>query len=190
MNIIPQTSQQISSWSGGTTTQLFIYPEHTEYAKRDFMFRISTATVETERSTFTSLPGFSRILMILKGELTIHHVGQYDKKLLPFETDMFDGSWRTSAEGLVTDFNIMFAQDQNASLTAHHLKAATVQILTPDTSFSFGYLVSGKALINHKMINTSDFVIFDSVESVIVHAETDCTWLAVELKICDDNQLP
>lgn len=44
----------VSNWSGGKTTQLFIYPENSEYAKRNFLFRISSATVDCERSEFTS----------------------------------------------------------------------------------------------------------------------------------------
>lgn len=56
-----------NNWSGGTTTQLAIYPKDAEYKKRNFLFRISTATVETKESEFTKLPGVSRKL-ILKHE--------------------------------------------------------------------------------------------------------------------------
>ena len=30
-----------STWSGGTTTELFLYPENGSYAQREFLFRIS-----------------------------------------------------------------------------------------------------------------------------------------------------
>src|SRR6478736_1095979 len=102
MKIIPKSLQQTTEWSGGRTTELAIFPPVALYTNRDFEFRISTATVETETSTFTSLPGYKRLLMILKGELEITHIGEYTKKLATFETDTFDGGWQTSARGMAT----------------------------------------------------------------------------------------
>ena len=59
-------SEQVSAkWIGGTTTQLAIFPATAEYTKFNFIFRMSTATVEIEESTFTFMPGVTRHLMIL-----------------------------------------------------------------------------------------------------------------------------
>ena len=44
---------QISTWSGGQTTQLFLSPKEGSYPDRTFDFRLSTATVEVEKSDFT-----------------------------------------------------------------------------------------------------------------------------------------
>ena len=46
----------VSSWSGGTTTQVGIAPAGAVYASRDFMWRVSSATVDLEVSDFTALP--------------------------------------------------------------------------------------------------------------------------------------
>lgn len=100
--------QNTSRWSGGTTTQLAIYPESSLYNKRDFLWRISTAVVEDEESVFTSLSGYERILMILEGRLELNHEGHYRKTLTPFETDKFSGDWKTTSRGKVRDFNLMF----------------------------------------------------------------------------------
>ncbi len=54
MELVTHNQQKISTWSGGTTTELFIYPEVAEYSERNFDFRISTATVEVEESNFYS----------------------------------------------------------------------------------------------------------------------------------------
>ena len=35
----------VSVWSGGTTTQIAIAPEGARYAERDFLWRVSSATV-------------------------------------------------------------------------------------------------------------------------------------------------
>lgn len=103
-------------WSGGTTTQLAIYPESADYAAQDYSWRISTATIETESSVFTPLPGFSRILTVLEGELELEHEGRHRSALQPFRQDRFEGGWRTASRGLATNFNLIFAEDCLAEL--------------------------------------------------------------------------
>lgn len=97
----------MSVWSGGTTTQLEIYPPSALYGARNFLWRISTATVDEAESTFTSLPDYQRIIMPLTGELTIRHADHYEKILLPLQTDNFHGAWHTTSAGKVRDFNLM-----------------------------------------------------------------------------------
>lgn len=97
----------VAEWSGGTTTQLAIWPKGADYAKRNFIWRVSSAKVEDEESVFTSLPGVSRCLMILDGQLRLVHEGHYDIRLGRFEQDNFDGGWLSRSYGRVTDFNLM-----------------------------------------------------------------------------------
>lgn len=33
-----------TAWSGGKTTQMFIYPEESDFSTRNFKFRLSSAT--------------------------------------------------------------------------------------------------------------------------------------------------
>ena len=42
-----------TNWSGGTTTQLAIAPEGAVYGDRNFLWRLSSATVELDHSDFT-----------------------------------------------------------------------------------------------------------------------------------------
>lgn len=109
MNVkhIKKTTLTTSKWSGGTTTQLAIYPEDGDYSKREFVWRLSSAVVEVETSNFTKLPNTKRILMILDGELLLSHEARYNKTLKRFDQDSFSGGWQTSSEGVVTDFNLM-----------------------------------------------------------------------------------
>ena len=60
-----------TSWSGGTTTQLAIAPEGAVYADRDFLWRLSSATVELDHSDFTPLPDYNRFLSVLEGEIQL-----------------------------------------------------------------------------------------------------------------------
>jgi len=43
---LTQSEYRTSSWSGGTTTQIAIFPPEAEYADRDFLWRVSSAAVE------------------------------------------------------------------------------------------------------------------------------------------------
>lgn len=96
-----------SSWSGGTTTELGIGPEGSRYADRDFLWRISSATVDLEESTFTALPDYDRIIMTLEGDIDLCHNGGEWIHLKAFETHSFDGGDDTVSRGKVVDFNLM-----------------------------------------------------------------------------------
>ncbi len=110
IQIIRKTEQVTTTWSGGTTTEFAIFPPGAEYKKRDFFWRISTAVINDEKSVFTELPGFWRILMVIDGELALTHEGHHVTTLRPFEQDQFSGGWETTSVGKATDFNVMLAQ--------------------------------------------------------------------------------
>ena len=95
--ILQPTNFESINWSGGTSTQLYIHPPTANYQKRNFDFRISTAKVETEKSDFTPIPGVTRHLMILSGNIHISHKNQYEKHMNPFDQDLFIGDWETSS---------------------------------------------------------------------------------------------
>lgn len=140
------------NWSGGTSTELFIYPDTADYKLRNFDFRLSTAKVEVEKSEFTSLPGVLRKIMILDGQIEISHKNQYHKYLKEFDVDEFEGDWQTSSVGVCTDFNLMTRGNTKGELSSLHL----LNNQTKDLSFSdnqikiFIYLYAGKITINNK----------------------------------------
>jgi len=68
--ILHSANFKTSNWSGGTTTQLFIYPPTAEYLQRNFIFRLSTASVKAY--------GELSVLTIEKHQLSEY---QTDKKL-------------------------------------------------------------------------------------------------------------
>lgn len=116
MKLIKKDNLKVAKWSGGTTTEIAIYPQDTVYSDRDFIWRISSAVVSDEESTFTNLQGYDRILMVLEGELTINHEGHHSCILRKFEQDRFDGGWITHSQGKVTDFNLMMRQNSNGNI--------------------------------------------------------------------------
>lgn len=112
IRIIKKDEYIKSTWSGGTTTQIGIYPEEAEYKDRDFLWRISSATVDLEESTFTALPDYNRIIMTLKGGMELIHNGGDPIALQPFEIHEFDGADNTLSRGRVVDFNLMLRKDR------------------------------------------------------------------------------
>lgn len=144
-----------NEWSGGTTTQLAIYPKDAEYKKQNFLFRISTATVETEESSFTKLPNVSRKLMILDGEIRIDHENHHSKVINIFEQDTFSGDWDTKSYGKATDFNLMLKGQAKGILEAirfEHFK--TLSLKTNYKYYGF-YLFKGelKLAIQDKIVH-------------------------------------
>ena len=117
IEILRRTEQVTGVWSGGTTTQLAIWPPEADYKRGDFKWRISTACVEQEESIFTPLPGFHRYLMLLKGSIRLIYENHGEVILNPFEQSDFDGSWRTISKGKCTDFNLMLAEGYAGRIT-------------------------------------------------------------------------
>ena len=105
--LIHKEDYRVTRWSGGTTTELSIAPEGSIYADRDFLWRLSSATVELEESTFTSLPDYNRIIMTLRGGIRLRHSGGDWLTLPEFRTHRFDGADETVSVGKVVDFNLM-----------------------------------------------------------------------------------
>lgn len=147
-----------NKWAGGTTTQLYIFPNTSNYQERDFAFRLSTAKVELEESNFTPLPDVSRKLMVLDGKIEIRHKGHHNKILNKFDIDTFEGDWETSSKGKCIDFNLMSMGDNQG-----HLYSV---ILDEDKSHKYSiqskckqlfiYCYKGKVIIN---LNTKDKVL-------------------------------
>lgn len=105
--VLNKADYKTTKWSGGDTREFYIYPEYSSYQKRDFLFRISSAAVNLEKSTFTKLEGVSRKLMLLAGDMELVHKDKYNKKLKPFEQDSFEGDFDTESYGKARDFNLM-----------------------------------------------------------------------------------
>ena len=143
-NIIRSNVQKTSLWSGGKTTEIFIYPETADYGKRDFDVRISTATVEAESSTFTQLPDYERYLMILEGELRLKHDEGDWIYLKPYSVDQFGGGQHTVSEGKVRDFNVMVSPPYEASIETKKLDTENWSSLNYKNEFiHFVYCIEG-----------------------------------------------
>lgn len=113
--IIKEADFKKTVWSGGISTELFIYPEDSSYLKRDFRIRVSSAHVALENSVFTLLPGVKRFIAPLETPFRLLHKtpsGGVKVELGKYEVDFFDGGQETLCQGGGRDLNLML---KNAS---------------------------------------------------------------------------
>lgn len=110
MRILHLTNKdyKTSTWSGGTTTELFIWPQDANYATRVFSFRVSSASVDLAESDFTALPGVQRWITPLLGGFTLTHPGCAPVEMGSLDAPYcFSGEIATHCVGKATDFNLM-----------------------------------------------------------------------------------
>lgn len=110
--VIKKENLKSDKWSGGTTTQLAIYPNKSVYKDKNFIWRLSSATVEDDTSEFTQLCDYNRIIMILDGKLELNHNDKEIIYLGAFDQNEFDGANHTISKGKVIDFNLMMRKDK------------------------------------------------------------------------------
>ena len=175
-------------WSGGTTTQLFIHPPTADYRLKNFDFRLSTATVETETSEFTQLPGFARKLMVLAGATTLQHQNGRSIALSKFDVDAFDGAEKTTSAGRCTDFNVMTKAGHKSSLFGLTLKQDAIYqpIIEKNSNFFFVYAFAGCAQIlcgaETFDLDTKDLFVAQKPSMLHVKAIQNCALVFVELQ--------
>jgi uncharacterized protein len=188
-----------ASWAGGTTTQLAIYPPAATLQERNFLFRISTAQVESETSTFTRLQGFTRQIMVLEGTLELDHKGHHSIRLEPFGTDSFEGEWETTSRGRVTDFNLMTMRDMPGKLSHEILTAGTLSSIQLGTSWNVAglYILKGSPEIQfeekERRPEEGDFLLMFSEgggEYIKIQTVEECEviWVLLHLEAKDHQE--
>ena len=127
---------QVSDWSGGKTKQLYLSPPTGHYGKRNFDYRLSTATVELAESQFSDLSGFHRILMSLDHTLHLHNASRQEETVLaPFTPYVFEGSDSITSRGTCTDFNLIYSDHYQGQMIA----ISNGQELSRDDEIQFIY---------------------------------------------------
>ena len=111
-----------TKWAGGETTQLAIYPEDSVFAKKDFLFRVSSATFTSSESTFSDFSGYQRYILPLEGKIKLYHKGLYNRDLDKYDVEYFDGSWDTFSENTLDcrDYNFIVKGGSAAKMQVLH----------------------------------------------------------------------
>lgn len=98
-----------SVWDGGETFEYFIFPEGAEYSKRNFLFRISSASIKKIPSDFTRFENFKRYLVMLDNRLEIVRNGK-SETYAEDEVFEFDSNDKIVSASPGNDFNLMVSK--------------------------------------------------------------------------------
>ncbi|HFI0645208.1 TPA: HutD family protein [Streptococcus suis] len=104
----------LSHSPGGRTTQLYLFPTQSSYGERNFQFRLSTASMDTEQSTFTSLASYHRILLSLDQTIVLQDMNSGEQVTLAIHR--FEGEQSIQCVGKAQDFDIIFDDSIQADL--------------------------------------------------------------------------
>jgi environmental stress-induced protein Ves len=179
VELLRQENYKPTFWSGGMATELTTYPLNSDYASRNFLWRLGVAKIDLPESTFSSLPKISRKFMVIDGEITLDHENKYKKLLNSFEQDEFMGDWKTKTYGKATVFNLMTRENYNGELLhftispGEKLKFQYKTPLNKALAAICFYNVNGayNTTINDKVFETvrNDLIIINCVDSSYTH---------------------
>ncbi|RQO30355.1 hypothetical protein DBR32_12350 [Taibaiella sp. KBW10] len=145
MHVLKAEQYQTADWTGGQTSQIFIFPEVASYANRDFIFRISAARVMVSPSDFTLLAGYNRIIMSTEDPIVLQQDGN-SFTLAPFIPFSFAGAIPTHCIGTTSDFNVMMREGYKASLEVIYIRNSYQAEIAPHTITLFYVAAAEEAL--------------------------------------------
>ena len=178
MKLVSKVNQKISSWTGGTTTELLIFPENSSVLEQNFEYRISTAHVLLEKSEFTSFPSFKRKLAILEGKLKVQHNHNAWYSLESGEQTEFSGDWKTRSEGQVVDFNVIYKG--NYQVEVDFIDEVNGVDYTEDIELFGFYCINGMGRLNGEVFQVGDFI---CVQESILEVESSSNARFIQVKI-------
>lgn len=179
-----------TKWPGGSSVELFIFPEGSEYRLRNFGFRISTATIELGNTEFTILKGFTRHIIALKGDITLSHENGEFKTLTKGEPYTFSGKQKTMSKGTGVDFNLMTREKIDGELKQIELKKGKIisKRINSKINYLGLYAIDAKFTLNIEekimVLNRGDFVVVidNSAINMNIAAEETGSLVLVQIK--------
>lgn len=113
----------VSTWKGGKTEELCIVPEDASLQERNFDLRISSATIDLERSEFSDFTGYRRYLMKLEGDIRLLID---DKNIIIRDDEAFEFMGDKKVISLSKepsrDFNVIIKKDKKADISIEENK--------------------------------------------------------------------
>ena len=113
--VVTKKMKHQDKWSGGKTTELGIFPKGADVKKKDFIWRLSSATCKRDKAKFTDYEGYDRVLLPLEGSAKIENTGadgeMRETEIRELEILEFDGGDKTTAYGLTRDYNLIIRKD-------------------------------------------------------------------------------
>ncbi|AJA70736.1 HutD family protein [Myroides odoratimimus] len=130
IEVIKKEEITASIWSGGKTNEYVIYPRDAKYVDKDFIFRISSATIEAVPSEFTRFDGYRRYLSMLEGDLKLYRHGK-EEYYTTNTLFSFDSEEDITSYSLGKDFNLMLhrsIKDEVVQISADALNTSVLYL--------------------------------------------------------------
>lgn len=175
ISLYPKKNSKASIWSGGLTYEYMIYPKTANYADRDFVFRISSATIEKEPSEFTKFKGFHRYLVMLDNCLDIE-INKEKKMYEKYEIMEFNSDDEVTSYTKGIDFNWMVSE----KIAHHKLKVTdSNQHCNAEILFLFSLNIT-TIKINEKSYDLEpyDLLVIENPikENIMLHFSNECLY--------------
>lgn len=149
-----------NEWDGGKTYEYLIYPTTAEYSKRNFLFRVSSASIEKVPSHFTRFQYYQRFLVMLDNSLELIRNGKQER-YEKHDVFSFDSNDEIISSSLGNDFNLMIQSTKCC---------AKVEIRT------------------HKITNRFDFLVLVALEKQFILINNITHQLEINDVVCIENK--
>lgn len=167
-------------WDGGETFEYYIYPKNALYANRDFLFRISAATINKVPSTFTKFKNYQRFLVMLDNDLNININGK-EESYTPNDVFKFDSDCDIISYTKGSDFNLMVSK--NVETADVFFVNDTVQL---DQSVIFLFTLNDTSIeLNNEKINLqkADLLLIENNDRSDITLKTEYSVLVGSLVV-------
>ncbi len=156
-----------TAWKGGKTTELLILPIGANYRERNFIARLSSATIDVSSSEFTILNGIKRFITPITYPFLLESNIKKTFLLKPFEVYEFSGDEKTCSYGMSQDFNLMLnRQKADGWMKAYKDKKEIIievenntllWVFCPFSSFNLTINDYSKAMMPYSLLTIKDF---------------------------------
>ncbi len=194
---ISEQMQNKTLWASGESKEIYLYPENGDYGKREFIWRVSTATVTEETSKFTVLSGTKRWIMPLDKQMKLKHSNDlrsiFEITLKPFQPHGFRGDWDTTCFGKATDFNLMFKDGAHGLIKHLRLMRYEPKKLSQVFMEAFDRRLSGQhswitiGIYSYDGTCALDNETISSSEMMLIHMNTKEIDKAMDLVIINED---
>lgn len=179
IHLFPKKDCTASIWSGGLTSEYMIYPETANYSDRDFVFRISSATIEKVPSEFTKFKGYHRYLVMLDNSLHIK-VNKEKKIYEKYEIMEFNSDDDVTSYTKGIDFNWMVSEK-----TGHHKLQITQTNQNCNAQIVLLFSLDSTLIkINEKPYHVEpyDLLVIENQkkENIVLHFSNECLYGTLE----------
>lgn len=175
ITLFPKKDCKASIWSGGLTYEYMIYPKTARYTDRDFVFRISSATIDEVPSEFTKFKGYYRYLVMLNNNLHVE-VNKEKKTYEKYEIMEFNSDDEVTSYTKGIDFNWMVSEKIShhklkITNTNQHCNAQIIILFSLDTTV---------IKINEKFYDLEpyDLLVIENPEkeNIMLHFSNECLY--------------